>query len=127
MEINLEDWVELNMELGTIETEIDGLDVNDPSVDLALQARDIIVKKLLVFFHLFDARSDRLEEILVEEPEYQEFLKYVEEASEKDDIRSQGPQERGSDSTDGGDGVRSWYGKASPISHLGGGDTGRGR
>jgi len=123
MEINLEDWVELNMELSTIETAIDSLDAGDQSVDLAFQARDIVIKKLLVFLHLFEARSDRLEEIMAEEPEYQEFLKYVEEASEKDDIRSQGSQERGPDSPDGGDGVRSWYGEASPISHLGGGDA----
>ena len=118
MEINLQDWVALNMELGQIETSITELVAREMDTDLALQGRDIIIKKLLVFLHLFGARSDRLEEILEEEPEYMEFLKYIEEAENKNAVEAKSPQGRDHRTPDGGDRVRSWYGKASPIGQL---------
>jgi len=118
MEINLQDWLDLNMELSQIEMTIMDLVAHERDTDLAVQSRDVILKKLLVFLHLFGARSDRLEEILEEEPEYIEFLKYIEEAENKDAVDESSPQRREHRAPDDRDGVRSWYGSASPIGRL---------
>lgn len=113
MEINLNDWIDLCAELIGVENRIAAGEI------ALLETRDIVIKKLIVFFVLFNAVSNRLSEILDEEPEYATFVEYVEEARAKNDLGHTSPQgvESGKDA-DARDGVPSWYSAKSPISKI---------
>ena len=110
MEINVEDWIGLNVALNDIE---ERMAVEGP--DKWMLERDVVLKKLLVFYHLFHARSDRLEEILLEEPEYASFLKYIEEAENKNALGQEGTQDGHRAGSDESGRVLSWYGSQSPV------------
>lgn len=113
MEINLSDWIDLCAELIGVENRIAAGEI------ALLDTRDIVIKKLIVFFVLFNAISNRLSEILDEEPEYATFVEYVEEARAKNDLGQTGPQgvEPGKNAN-ARDGVPSWYSTKSPVGKI---------
>jgi hypothetical protein len=114
VEVNVQDWIELNATLNDIECR---MAVAGP--DQLMFERDVVIKKLLVFYHLFNARSDRIDEILSEEPEYATFLKYIEEAENKNAVGQEDSHDGHSAGSTESVEVLPWYGAQSPIARWG--------
>ena len=113
-EISMQDWVEAIQDIATLEKALRETS-NAQKQQILLQARKVAVERALAMRFLTGATTDRLEQILEQEPWATSFYEYLSE--ETDDALGQTDTRRekhGRASPETGE-LSSWYSGASPF------------